>query len=271
MINLDTVPFSTSAFSCHPGERIGQLLATLDNPMPEEHVMGIYITPHELGLEETLYVLERQPSNNSPSIHIGCGAWYNFDVICARKSDYSLIVDSNVRNRNFISITFLFLRENSSRVAFVNDVVNYLRSLRSMDAALYIHDSTTLTKINEELRREGSWLYTEENYAYIRQMAMQKRIVPIVEDITNVCRFFNIRTLLDQNFITIDSIYLSNLSCMMESKDQKDNFTKSVKELANDDTLVIHSQLEGERESVFKQSVLFGRGISHDGSNLFHA
>jgi len=225
-------------------EEITTVLNSFDNSEINGKINGIYITTNETGLENTYAFLARQPKRDQPTIHIGCAAWYNLDIIYARKSTYGLIVDFNPKNGEFIKKTVDLINSCESREAFKSSMIEYLHSLKGEERGLFFHpDQLGLPtdRIEEELSRKGSWLETEESYQYIkRELVSKNRLIAITEDIRNSEKFSQIRQFLDTNGIAIDTVYESNICNFMYRVTDKDSFVKSLKHLLDSSSIFIH-------------------------------
>lgn len=224
---------------------ISQSLANFNNERINGQINGLYITTNETNLSATTQFFKDHPQQNDqkPTIHIGCAAWHNFDIMCARKSSYGLIVDYNPKNATFIKKTIDLINSSDSRDSFKQSMIHYLNSLKGKERKLIYHaDQRGLPTdgIEIELSREESWLGSEENYLYIKKLASNDRLIAITEDIRNSEIFYRIRKFLDRNNITIDTLYLSNICNFMTTGRDRNLFTKSIKNLICNKTILIN-------------------------------
>lgn len=197
-----------------------------------------YIITNETGLEDIQEKLRL--CNIAMSCHLGVSGWYNFDLMCITKSSRGIILDYNCNQVSFLKQTLIILKNSYYRACFVEDFIKYLRAMENRMAEVrrqivhdygfhnqniaynILHDSCTLfyinikdgrdpiEQVNHELIRNGSWLSTDNNYNYIRNLALQDKICVICEDITNTSNMRRILDLLDWNGITLNTVYLSN-------------------------------------------------------------
>lgn len=231
-------------------------LAQFDNPSINGQVNGIYITTNERGLEQTREFLIQHPPPPSPTIHIGCAGWHNLDLIAFRRSTYGLIVDFNQKNGAFIRKTIELIGSSPSRQTFKDAMIEYLNSLQGSDRDLFFHwdqRGSPTERIEQELFREGSWLRSDESYQYIK--AISGRIVAIAGDMQDVDLFLQIRGFLDANGIAVDTLYLSNISNFMQTERARDAFFRSVRALADGQTIFIDCPRE------LRQAPMLGRDI----------
>lgn len=249
---------------------ISQTLANFNNSNVQGQVYGIYITTNETNLAEVQQVFSEHPRPNDEvqTIHIGCAAWYNLDIMSARKSTYGLIVDFNPKNADFIRTTLELVNSCESREAFTEAMISHLNSLEGTERELFFHSDQhglPTERVALELSREGSWLQSDENYLYIKeQLASNGRLIAITEDITNVEKFASIRRFLDRNNIVIDTLYVSNMCNFMNTSQKKNSFENSMRQLLNRDTIFINCPTlnQGASHSIrLHQRPILGRKI----------
>jgi hypothetical protein len=274
----DTPPFNNPRIL----DSTPRTLAGFDNPSVKGEINGIYITTNETNLSATHQLLKDhpRPSGEQQLIHIGCATWYNFDIMCERKSSIGLIVDFNPENAKFIKKTIDIINISESRHLFKQNMIEYLNSLKGKSRGLFFHgDQKGLPteRIERELQREGSWLQSEENYFFIKKLASKEGgLVAITEDITNFDKFSSIRKFLDQKNIVIDTLYLSNISNFMDSDKKRNSFVKSIKQMLMRDTIFINcpklKQQTTNQVTILHQKPILGKEVlidSYDTKKLF--
>lgn len=260
---------------------ISQTLASFNNPRIKGQVNGLYIASNETNLSTTRQLLKEQPrpSDEKPTIHIGCATWHNFDIMSERKSNYGLIVDFNPENAIFIEKTIEILNESESRDLFKQRMIIYLNSLEGAKKDLFFHwdqHGSPTERVEGELLREGSWLQTEESFLYMKALALKGHLIAITEDITNFESFSRIRKFLDRNNLVIDTLYLSNICNFMKTASQKNAFVKSVEQLLANDTIFINCpklrSLNTTDVTILQQKPILGSAVlnsAYDTSTLF--
>lgn len=258
---------------------ISQALAGFDNSRVKGQIYGIYMTTNELNLPATNQFFREHPRPGTRTIHIGCATWHNLDIMCTRRSNYGLIVDFNPKNAEFIRKTIDIINSCDSRNDFKQAMVNYLNSLVSAEKKIFFHpDQRGLPtdRIEMELSREGSWLQSEENYLFIKELVANGRLIAITENMTNFDTFSRIRKFLDSNNITIDTLYLSNICNFITTASDRISFVKSVKLLLDLDTIFINCpKLRKSNTSdvlILHQKTVLGREIlarSYDTTKIF--
>ncbi|MBA3722550.1 MAG: hypothetical protein H0W88_09140 [Parachlamydiaceae bacterium] len=255
-------------------------LLCFNNPNVTGQINGIYITSNETNLSTTQKLLLEHPrSINDKSIHIGCAAWHNFDIMCTRKSNYGLIIDFNPENAKFINKTIAIINSCETRDDFKQTMINYLNSLEENERALFFHSDQKgipTESIESELLRDGSWLQSDDNYSYIKEIVSQGHLIAITENITNHTQFGKIRNFLDENDIVIDTLYLSNISSFMQTTNDKNEYEKSVKQLLHKDTIFINcpklKRFNPLHITILNQNPVLGNAVlatTYDTSQLF--
>lgn len=181
---------------------------------------------------------------------------------------YGLIVDFNPKNALFIRKSIELINASESRLTFVQAMTEYLNSLRGSERGLFFHpDQVGLPteRIERELSHVGSWLSSDEDYQHIKEhLVSNDRLVAITEDITHSETFANIRTVLDQNHIAIDTLYVSNISNFMNTLNKKSAFVRSIKHMLDNNTIFINCPRLGQRNSL-RQIPLLGREVLSEG------
>lgn len=255
---------------------ISAALAAFNNSHLNGVVNGVYITTNESNLEATRKLLKSHALPNNKSIHIGCATWHNLDIICERKSTYGLIIDFNPKNAEFIEKTIDLIHASETREIFKEKMILYLNSLEGEEKSLFFHwdqQGTPTDRLEKELLREGSWLNSDEDYLFIKQLVSKGNLVAITEQITNFNQFSGIRNFLDSNDITVDTLYLSNICNFMRSDSDRSAYIKSVKKIINEHTLFIHCpNLKNVNRNQLRQQSVLGSEIlaaSYDTSRLF--
>lgn len=250
-----------------------QELAKFNNYSVKGQINGIYITTNEKNLDATSQLLENHPRCEQ-TMHIGCATWHNFDIMCTRKSKYGLIIDFNPKNADFIRKTVDIIKASESRYVFKGSMISYLNSLKGKERELYFHpdqQGLPTSRIENELSRKGSWLASEENYLFIKELVSNDHLVAINETITNSQTFSKIRTCLDSNHVVVDTVYLSNICNFMSTNHDKQAFVKSIKQMLNKDTLFIScprlKHLHSTATTILHQIPLLGKDILADNFN----
>ncbi len=205
-------------------------------------IHGVYIFSNELPLShqeiETLKGYQKE-SVHSNRCHVGCGAFYNLDIMCMRKSAYGLLFDFNPNNKKFIELALTLIEQSSTREEFVEKLIEAI----TPNIDLYNHYEgydDPITRLKAELQRKESWLGTSENYLYIKDLVEKKQMGAITQDIKNAADFQKIVSNLEALDIEVDSLYLSNIYAYVE----RQNFYRFLSALTGASPIILHCHRE---------------------------
>lgn len=217
--------------------------------------LDVYPICNETNLEAVSNELKMAKIPEGQKAHIGCAGWYNFDIMAIRKSDYGIIFDINKDSADFMKMTIEFLRLKESKVEFENSIIEYMLKKQAQNSRTFyckydfeskkqipLHDT-----VKYEKSRKESWLFSEESFQQIRLMAIEGRLGVIQQTMEETTAFQSIKDKLQQQKISVDTLYTSNIANFMDPIDSKStqsqSFTASVTTLLDDDTLFISSPL----------------------------
>lgn len=231
---------------------------------------GVYINTNECGVNDTAATLATLPKIQQ-SFHVGFSGWHNFDIMAQRHSSGGLVCDINPENALFLHTVLKYVRRYESRDDFINKINRYIEkycyegqrtnknlksyqkkhceksikfSINVSDEDPYVDHYSVLEEINLERKRETSWLYTDSSYAYIRELALNDKIVLITENICAQDTFNAIKNTLLGASIKIDTLYVSNISETIFSKEDRNNFLSTIKcLLTENNTILIDAKL----------------------------
>ena len=229
-----------------------------------ESIHACYIGTNEQNLTMIHHLLN-QPCKKTmdTQCHIGVSGYYNFDLICWRKSDRAILFDCNPNQVTFMKHTLNMIRTCPSREQFKIQMLHYFKIKKDAflggvgekcnykDAMLFcpniseddsykgLFEATEEIQLVFEFKRPLSWLYTDESYLYIKNLIIQDKIAIFCEDITNTPTFNKINQLLIDNHIHVDTIYVSNLFNWLNTT--HNNYYNTIKLLSNHKTYIIES------------------------------
>lgn len=201
-------------------------LQKLSDPTCKTGFFNFFFTTNEAGTEHTRIKLSAKPLR-AKSCHIGFSGFYNFDIMVTRRSEWGLICDFNPLNKSYIEKAIEILKTAPTRAAFIEKMV-----------------SLNNNALADEVEREGSWLNSVDSFAWIKNLALQDRIVAINLNITNTDRCQKIAKLLQDNAIAIDTLYVSNIGSYMFETEEKKAFVASVHALLTPDTSLINCPID---------------------------
>jgi hypothetical protein len=243
---------------------------TLSIPSPNEMV---YIGTNEDGVNDTFEQLNQLPAN-SEACHFGFSGWHNFDIAAQRKSSRVIICDINPENALFIQASLDNLRKSLSPAEFIENMKEYTRIHRyqynnnkvlNEDFSRSINFSTNVSndplyadinyladnpvgeQLQVELKRPLSWVFDLDKFNHIRDLAMKDKIVLLTEDICATTTFTKIKSLLVDNGVQIDTIYLSNICDYMQDE-AREQFINTVRQLSSGAHVINAS---GNKQTVF--------------------
>ncbi len=123
---------------------------------------------------------------------------------------------------------------------------------------------SVMDEVGLEFKRETSWLYTDDRYAHLRELALQDKIVLITESICETSTFSAICKILRDNMVPIDTVYISNIAEWMLSPDERDSFINTIRQfLFNQQTIVIDAYRDGN-ESLATQRCILARDLKNE-------
>ena len=229
----------------------------LDFPAVLNQGHGVYINTNEHKTNTTLKALNSFPSA-AQGMHIGFSGWHNFDIIAQRRSERALICDINPENALFLHQALFYLCRCKTRGDFVVEMAKFVKSHdhgpfeRSNKLDIYFewnvseeppYDAKNHTwpsdEIYLELKRETSWLFTDERFNHLKALAMNDQIVLITESICAHEKFANIARFLQDNASSIDTIYVSNIAHYMKQADLQENYLKTMQHLFKDNQTIV--------------------------------
>lgn len=243
--------------------------------LPDANQSGVYINTNESGVAKTSGVLARMPRVEQ-ACHIGFSGWHNFDIIAQRHSSRAVICDSNPENALFLYYVLKYVRACDNRFQFIEKFTDFfkannyvgLRTNTNRDPWLglvgpssikfcfnvsdeypYSEHYSIVEEISIELKRESSWLYTDERYAHIKKLALGDKIALITENICAVDTFTNIARLLNENMIQIDTIYVSNIGEWIFTPGDRELFLQTIQSFLSDqETILIDGKINSSLE-----------------------
>lgn len=246
---------------------------TILYPFPNH--CGVYINTNENGVMETAHSLNSFPLVEG-GIHIGFSGWHNFDIMAQRFSSRGLICDINPENTLFLATALKYIRMYEDKDAFIERMTLFIKkyhydgvrdasrssilgkiqpksikfSLNVSDEAPYLEHFSVFEEVMLEKVRETSWLYTQERYNHIRKLALADKIAVITESICADHVFKSIRNLLIDNFMCIDTVYISNIGEWMNGVDQRENFLQTVRALLMSNNTILIDAIRPEEKAV---------------------
>lgn len=209
---------------------------------------AVYIGTNEEGRQETFDCLATSTAKPN-ACHIGFSSWFNFDIIVKRKSSRAILIDFNPNTKSFLLETLNCVITSDNRSVFSDKMYNYIKNnegkfsincSEGIEGRVYENSLEVADEVYCESKIPGNWLNTDEGFNYIKKLASEGKISVITEDIGSHEKFKRISNIIDENGYSIDTLYVSNISKYMSSKESKENFVKSVNHLSGAETKIIH-------------------------------
>lgn len=205
-----------------------------------------YILTNEVNLKETGRILTIYPNPKRP-FHIGFSCWHNFDLIVARQSCGAIVADISDCVFEFYSETKKCVIRAENRESFVNDMLNSFKDDRYQRKYCREKLSFYIDQLEKELFREESWLSTDEGFNFIKDLYQNNRIVHLRLDIVDTESFFKIKVFLDENSLSLDTLYVTNIAdwLIKIGNDERGNvlekMVQSIMSVASAETLIVHA------------------------------
>ena len=235
------------------------------NNMSQGCIAGVYITTNESNVDESRIALVRKPKI-AHACHIGFSGWHNFDIMASRHSEYGLICDFNPNNKKFIEMTLFALKSTRSRKEFLEkmmmatDRIAQVFDFFSPNVSKNFDGYEELLLPSEEIlsnaRQEGSWLFSDGAFNYIKQLALDDKITAVTEDIRNTETFQKLVKLFHEEGLTIDTVYTSNICDYMHTNADKEAYVSTIYSLIEPQTTLIHCPID--RSVRLQQQVVLG-------------
>jgi hypothetical protein len=172
-------------------------------------------------------IVDKIPENLNPDlnhVHIGFACDVNFDIIARRRSKYAIIADIDPEMFKAYQVIKQTLELANSREDFVDkflsniDIQNAfgIFGLKKEDWKTSHLSSRTYDLLNQSY----SWLGSDESFNFIKNIFRENRCLFIKLNILNHEDIIKISRWLESKQLTIDSMYLSNISEWLDFRGQ---------------------------------------------------
>jgi|GEM_PF-2013893 len=247
-------PLSTAIYDAlgEPTEDLNSNLQGCSNEFCNGCTVGVYLTTNEDDTETTWRKLSSLP-RSAHRCHIGFSGLHNFDIMAARSSEYGLICDFNPNNKKFMDAVISAVQLENSRERFIEKLEKVIKCIHEINPHFFSvnvseedsNDDAILEWGNpaidfkKQTTKPTSWLYNDERFKHIQDMAKAGRITAITEDIRHTGTFAHIAELYKKNGVIIDSLYVSNINRYMKSKEDQDAYTNTIFTLLQSDNPIL--------------------------------
>lgn len=220
----------------------------------------VFLVTNEYGQSSTLDKLKRHPTNGDTMIGVSGFFTLNAASIRATTSEkpskgikYLVLVDRSKRVNDFWISMQNIIADSSDRIKALNEIksllmmkrdIYYTRSSPSQSssfssASYYIH------QLEEEVRSGKSWLSTNEQYGKIKRIFDAGHFTFKRLNLCNKDAMDEIATIMEENQMSLDSLYLSNTREYAEDDGLLEVYQKSLDRLATKKAFVIDTKPRG--------------------------
>jgi hypothetical protein len=205
----------------------------------------INITTNECRVDETRTYLEGATPIALPSCHIGCSSWHNFDIMILRKPSYGIFFDAHPPVVAFLEKTISALKIFTLRETFALAMCHYVKKTQTQYIYWVNSEDEDVGSPKEEIQslldKPDSFLGSDANYHYLRELALEGRLVAIREDFRDSEVFLKIKSLLRSRCLFVDTLYISNVFDWMHAISDKMAYIDTFKALCDPKTHVIRA------------------------------
>lgn len=257
--NYTKIKKSAFQFKEHP---LSKRIRRIETSVQKEPSLGLFLRTNEKNTQGAAKRLNEK-KKTANSCHIGFSGWHNFDIIALRQSTYGIICDCNPANEILINRTIEILRLSKNRFDFVKKITPFIEEAELKYNFVPIDNGNLIAAddVKGELIREGSWLSENKKFEHIKMMALKDKISAKTVNILTTSIFTKIASLLRDNAIDIDTVYISNICNYMNTEERKKAFQTTLDKIIQLDTLIINCpenrftsfsrSLEGPEQMVF--------------------
>ncbi len=159
------------------------------------------------------------PQDITINCHVGAGGFANLDIIAAVRSERAVLFDINTRQAEMWEVVERVIAQSDNRSEFVEKFTLELISMRA------IHGDADLIgmKVREEMKRGLSWLGSDKNFSYIKELFAEGKIGWICLDITDKNGFSELFWVLKNEGCSVQTFYRCNIPEFL--KHREDVFT----------------------------------------------
>jgi hypothetical protein len=221
-MNDMTAPLSTRPSCSSCGVDLAGMRSDIEafarNHSPQStRAAAIYIVSNE-NWPTTVYENLQAGKAAEGSGHLGISSMRNFDIMVARRSHFGILVNDCKSMERAVAI---MLDVVANRAQTRREFCSVLeRTILDSACGKYLHASshrpskpekTLGARLQAELQREGSWLSTDEGFAYIQDLAKNGRIFNMRANFCDSASVESVSRMLNHRYAALDSVYWSNV------------------------------------------------------------
>ncbi len=166
----------------------------------------VYVKSNEHLQELTIKALRDHPAQSN-EIHIGVSGLFNLDMIAAHRSPYALLIDRSGKTRHFYEKIKEMILSSTTRQQFISTLTAYIGTREGQEFA----SKQDAQFLQESLDNQETWIGSDENFFYIKEMFNDNRLFFLRSDFRNNEEFKKIAEWLRENKLRAGTIYISNI------------------------------------------------------------
>ncbi len=211
-----------------------------------------YIICNEGKQGETLAELSQSEAPDN-SVHLGFSCWFNLDVIATRHPSYAVIGDVDPNIIALLDIIEEKVGQCDTKEQFLQAFWDDLSNREDLVFYLLGPDGMLdFNRFSDFVSKQG-WMQSTDNYAVIKDMYKEGRIIHRKLDITDKENMESIKGWAEKNNLKFDTLYASNIQEWLKNNRKLDEM-KHFEALADANTYGI---------SAFKENPMRGAPQQH--------
>lgn len=214
------------------------------------------------------------PSNGAL---VGFSTLFNLDLICARKSKIAFFCDLSSYVFRYYLIIQETIKEAQNRYDFVRLIVENLlkngflcsdaekmtqqvfrgvfltrKNLSELNKEPHMSKAVSVEELTnyflKQLKTENSWLSTDDNYNFVRDLYLDNKIFHLPLDAKDKNGNFEILSKwITSHGYKVDTLYISNIRDWLHYQSYIEAFNNNIDALRNDSTIIIDSHSLNEK------------------------
>lgn len=169
-----------------------------------------YILTNEFGATQTVDRLQSLPRDPSAHrVHIGVSGFFNYDILTARKPDFTVLLDICPQTQLIHQIASACMKRALRPADFVDAFISKVKKTTSL-AGCFFEPKSSEAAIRAELLRKNSWLSQLDSYRYIQSLDKTDRILITRGDLLHRETIAKIQLWMSTYRLSLDTFYIAN-------------------------------------------------------------
>jgi hypothetical protein len=172
----------------------------------------VYVACNELEIDQTLAKIDRL-KDDKKAVYVGFSCNFNFSAIAKRRPSVAFICDINVRTQQVVRFIISQIKQSAQMADFklqfhahlLANAKPYFAFTQLDEAKKYVDEEVA------KCEKQGAWLTSEEDYQFLRQLALKGAIHYLNLDMTDTVSLIKLRDWIDTQGKQLDLLYLSNV------------------------------------------------------------